>query len=701
VAVYAHSGATISGLSGESLDPNLNSGYPSLMDQANSIQNAADVDLILVSGGINDIGVLSIIDPEKTAQDISTLSREIEIPIRDLLEKLLKYGDAKIIVTGYYPIITEDTTDKSLDIVYDLFYKLGRTDTVLANNYKAVLVANSQAFAMFSSESLNNAISEINSEHVTLVPINFPSDKCYGTENSWLWKLVSLIPPTTDDDLFEYRSSLSDNIQDPVVAITNTVNAIGHPNRDGAKEYALAIESAIESKGLDWLLNNTTTSQIVTKSIHEPVRPANSTTKAPSVQWNKTINWTGSGKWAGYRSSSTLNSVQQTSDGGYIASGRVFPPNEGFMVKTDASGNEVWNKTFNGCPWCIQQTSDGGYILASISSPLLVKTDASGNEVWNKTFSASNRGEFYHEINAYSVQQTNDGGYIIAGDCCNHDYGILIKTESSGNEVWNKTFKESILRSVQQTKDGGYIVAGGSDGGEHGGVLLIKTDSSGREDWNKTFDGTSGYSVQQTNDGGYIVACGYKEPATLLIKTDSSGNEIWITNLGKAENERFFSTAYSVQQTNDGGYIIAGRTFLRPYSKYRAWLIKTNSYGSEIWNMTFTGDIDGDEFFAVRQTSDGGYIVAGNNATFYAEATHGCLTKIGAEGIVDVNREFSDKEETSTISNTKPDADELRSNLSQNESNTTTTNLPQKSPGFVGILAIAAIICTYILRRGV
>jgi hypothetical protein len=161
-----------------------------------------------------------------------------------------------------------------------------------------------------------------------------------------------------------------------------------------------------------------------------------------------------------------------------------------------------------------------------------------------------------------SVQQSADGGYVITGHAMSYRTSKtdvwLIKTDSLGNMAWNKTFGGSRLDyglSVQQTSDRGYIMAGYtySYGAGRSDVWLIKTDSLGNMAWNETFGGSGedmGYSVQQTSDGGYVVAgythsYGAGESDAWLIKTDSSGNVAWNQTFGDSEVDR----GYSVQQT--------------------------------------------------------------------------------------------------------------------------------------------------------
>jgi len=344
-------------------------------------------------------------------------------------------------------------------------------------------------------------------------------------------------------------------------------------------------------------------------------------------------------------------SVQQTQDGGYIITGYAMINwnYDVYLVKTDAQGDTTWTRTFGGTSVeqgeDVQQTSDGGYIIAGYTSSYgagsmdfyLVKTDASGNQEWSQTYGGSALDW------AFSVQQTQDGGFIVTGSTQSYGAGShdiwLIKTDASGNQEWNRTFGGSEYdhgNSVLQTSDGGYIIAGVtlSYGAGSYDFWLIKTDASGTEEWNYTFGGTEddqGNSVQQTVDGGYIIAghtnsYGAGDYDVYLVKTDGSGIEEWSQTYGGS----YMDIGESVWQTSDGGYILTGETKSYGAGSYDVYLVKTDASGTEEWSRAY-GGWDDDKGYCIQQATDGGYITAGSTRSFGAGSADVWVLKIESE----------------------------------------------------------------------
>lgn len=320
--------------------------------------------------------------------------------------------------------------------------------------------------------------------------------------------------------------------------------------------------------------------------------------------------------------------------------------------------NEEWNRTFGGIYYdrgdCVQQTVDGGYIITGYTHSFgagnndvwLIKTDSNGTEEWSKTF-----GGLSYDTSR-SVQQTSDEGYIIVGGTLSYAVGSgdvwLIKTDANGTEEWNKTFGGTGLDSgeaVQQTTDGGYIIIGRTEsyGDGMSDVWLIKTDYNGAEDWNNTFGGTHydyGWSGKQTKDEGYIIvgrteSYGAGHGDFWIIKTDGQGFKIWDETFGTFAYE----SAQSVQQTKDGGYIIAGFTNSYGAGWYDIWLIKMDAFGSKEWDQTF-GGLGGDTCGSVWETTDGGFIITGGTYSYGAGNSDLWLIRTDINGTERWNKTF-------------------------------------------------------------
>jgi hypothetical protein len=266
---------------------------------------------------------------------------------------------------------------------------------------------------------------------------------------------------------------------------------------------------------------------------------------------------------------------------------------------------------------------------------------ASAELVWQKCLGGSDYDE------AYSIQQTPDGGYIVAGYTWSNDGDVsgnhgrwdywLVKLDGSGNIIWQKCLgggHDEEAYSVQQTADGGYIVAGysksndGDVSGNHGldDYWVVRLDGSGNIIWQKCLGGSrdeEAYSVQQTADGGYIVAgWTFSDDGDVsgwhgqfdywVVKLDGSGNIIWQKCLGGINQE----DAHSVQQTADGGYIVVGSTWSNDgdvsgnHGYSDYWLVKLDGSGNIDWQKCLGGS-SRDIASSVKQTTDGRYVVAG------------------------------------------------------------------------------------------
>ena len=142
-------------------------------------------------------------------------------------------------------------------------------------------------------------------------------------------------------------------------------------------------------------------------------------------------------------------------------------------------------------------------------------------------------------------------------------------------------------------------------------------------------DTDEGSSVKQTTDGGYII-CGRTESYGMgssdvyLIKVTPAGVVTWARTYGGVDIEY----GYCVEQTTGGGYIISGRTeSFATGGLWDVYVIKTNDIGTMQWSKTYGGS-GYDYGFSVKQTSDLGYIVAGRTESFGFGGSDAYLLKL-------------------------------------------------------------------------
>ncbi len=305
---------------------------------------------------------------------------------------------------------------------------------------------------------------------------------------------------------------------------------------------------------------------------------------------------------AGGTSKEKAYSAQITSDGGYIVVGETNSYGVGvrdcFILKYDSAGTLTWARSigtvYDDLANSVQQTSDGGYIVVGMtvtpttgSEVLVMKLTSSGVLTW-----AASAGGAPFPDEANSVYETSDGGFIVAGKTFSYGEGLydvyLLKYNDLGSLLWSSTVGASQSETAQQireTSDGGFILVGStmSFGAGNEDVLLQKYDAAATLMWTKTTGGSgndSGHAVHETSDGGFILtgktaSYGAGNEDVFLVKYDSSGGLIWARTAGGSNDDY----AYAVQETSDNGYVLVGRTDSYGVANGDIFMIKTDSDG--------------------------------------------------------------------------------------------------------------------------
>jgi hypothetical protein len=228
-----------------------------------------------------------------------------------------------------------------------------------------------------------------------------------------------------------------------------------------------------------------------------------------------------------------------------------------------------------------------------------------------------NSGDICH-----SILQVADGGYVLGG-AIGCDFGLM-KTDANGNIQWSRTFgggEDDWCTSIVQTTDNGYFLAGytQSFGAGNGDFWLVKTNANGDSLWSRTYGGSGiDYccSIQRTTDSGFVLSgwtssFGAGNSDFWLVKIDANGDSLWSRTFGGTNRD---DRSY-VRQTSDGGYILAGSTWSFGSGNSDFWLVKTDENGNRLWSRSFGGSNE-DWCNSLQQTADSGYILAGDTWSF-------------------------------------------------------------------------------------
>ncbi len=368
-------------------------------------------------------------------------------------------------------------------------------------------------------------------------------------------------------------------------------------------------------------------------------------TQAPDILWTKTY---GGAEWEiGY-------SINVTNDGGFIIAGQTNSygagGNDMYLVKINAEGDTLWTRTYGGpgadVAFSVQQSLDGGYILAGRTTPsgssdpdvYLVKTDATGDTLWTRTEGGIDDDE------AVAVIQCDDGYFILAGTTRSYGQGnadiYFLEYTPNASSGWDDTFggyANDYGYSVQVTDDG-YIIAAstGSFGNGNFDAWLVHIDWEYEILWHQTFGGSAGdhaYDVQLTTDGGFIGAgstssYGPGDFSYFLFKASANGDSLWAKVFGGTEKDE----CKSVKQTPDGGYIMAGSSKSFGTGDFDWFLVRTNANGDTLWTKVIGGP-NTDECFDIQLTSEGGYIIAGSTKSYGAGNTDFWVVRLESDAV--------------------------------------------------------------------
>lgn len=313
-----------------------------------------------------------------------------------------------------------------------------------------------------------------------------------------------------------------------------------------------------------------------------------------------------------------------------------------------------WARTYGGegpdGATAVQPTADGGYVVVGARySPnppdaWLFKIDNRGDLVWQSNFGDPSHGAYVR-----SIQTTVDGGYFVAGTSrrgrtpqdWSVDRALVAKVNSTGDILWQRIYAEEgyALSSLELTADGGFVAAGYQPipvSGRTNGMIL-KVDATGATTWRKTLgDAINDYSyancVRQTADGNYVVAATLSAPGTAgwdawILKLDGAGDVIWQKNYG-GPGQEFVG---DMQTTTDGGFVLAGSTESYGSGGSDFWVLKLNASGDISWQKTYGGP-ENDSASSIRQTADGGYVIAGSSYSFGAGGWDALVVKLDAQG---------------------------------------------------------------------
>jgi hypothetical protein len=354
----------------------------------------------------------------------------------------------------------------------------------------------------------------------------------------------------------------------------------------------------------------------------------------PDTLWTRTY---------GGSDQETAYALDITSDGGYILAGCTRSYGAGsddvYLIKTNALGDTVWTRIYGGTGQdearSVQRIPGSGFVVGGFTASYgagnrdmyLLRTNASGDTFWTRTYGTS-----YTEY-GYCARGTSTGGYILAGFTGISSSFWVVNTDDMGDSLWALRHGSGSAHCVRQLSDGGFA-ATGYRGGVNASVYLVRTDPAGDTLWTKTYGGSTweqGDDLEQTSDGGFIIAghtdsFGAGSDDVYLIKAFGDGTVDWTRIYGGINTDQ----GHDVEELPDGGFVVVGETSSFGTMTTDVYVVRTDAIGDTLWTRTF-GGIGSDRGYAIEPTSDGGFVIAGETSSYGAGNSDFYLIRLGPE----------------------------------------------------------------------
>jgi len=363
------------------------------------------------------------------------------------------------------------------------------------------------------------------------------------------------------------------------------------------------------------------------------------------------------------------NAIIRVKSGGYLIAGKSSSYNNSNidlnLIRIDENGKVLWNKTYGGenseCAFDVIENQRGEFIAVGSSDSYgageditdfwVLKVDANGQMIWNKTFGT------HHSIEeAHGIVETGDGNYLVVGTTIIFDPEevpseiMVIKIDETGNKVWEKHYGGESSEegtAICRTQEGNFTIVGSTESFGNGkwDFWLVHIDKDGKKLWDKTFgggDNEMANNIVATVDGGYVMTGYTYSHATAasfdlwVVKADSKGEQIWAKSFGGLSTDE----GHAVIETKKGDIVVAGYTEVWKPNKENVntspdvinmYVVKMDKNGNKIWEQSL-GGVGNQHAFDLVESLDEGIVVAGNTDTNDEGGSECLLMKLSPAG---------------------------------------------------------------------